>query len=178
VSGRKKAAETRKLVPNSHLDNLDKLNNGNLPRVCVFRRLSFSNLEADLSIEVTREPAGRIEIPGDVLVTDSEFCALVLGGATRRTASRLEAEGLPFAMVAGRKYRPLNEGRAWLAARIQRRSQPPQKRRASRDPGVSGPKKARRPASRSARRGLHGVAKAGELSSPEATFTRPNYKQF
>jgi hypothetical protein len=36
-----------------------------------------------------------------------------------------KAEGLPFAMVAGRKYPPLNEGRRWLAARIQRRGQPP-----------------------------------------------------
>jgi hypothetical protein len=79
-----------------------------------------------------REPAGRIEIDGDVLVPDAEFCTLVLGGATRRTASRLEAEGLPFAMVAGRKYRPLNEGRRWLAARIQRRGQQPQPRRGRR----------------------------------------------
>ena len=51
---------------------------------------------------------------------DAEFCAEVLDGATRRTARRLEAEGLPYAMVRGRKYRPLNEGGAWLAGRIQR----------------------------------------------------------
>jgi hypothetical protein len=76
-----------------------------------------------MSLEEHREPAGRIEIPGDVLVPDAEFCSLVLAGATRRTASRLEAQGLPVVMVAGRKYRPLNEGRAWLAARIQRRNQ-------------------------------------------------------
>jgi hypothetical protein len=54
---------------------------------------------------------------------------MVMGGATRRTGRRLEAEGLPYAMVAGRKYRPLNEGRAWLAARIQRRNQPQRHRR-------------------------------------------------
>jgi hypothetical protein len=76
-----------------------------------------------MSLQDHREAAGRIDIPGDVLVPDAEFCALVLGGATRRTASRLEAEGLPYVMVRGRKYRPLNEGRAWLAARIQRRNQ-------------------------------------------------------
>jgi hypothetical protein len=46
----------------------------------------------------------------------------------RRTARRLEAEGLPFAMVAGRKYRPLNQGRRRLAARIQRGGQQPQPR--------------------------------------------------
>ena len=83
-----------------------------------------------MSIEDQSESAGRIEIPGDVLVHDAEFCEVVLGGATRRTATRLEAEGLPYAMVAGRKYRPLNEGRAWLAARIQRRNQRQQRRRA------------------------------------------------
>jgi len=77
-------------------------------------------------------PADRIEIPGDALIPDSEFCRVVLAGATRRTASRLEAEGLPFVMVAGRKYRPLNEGRRWLAARIQRRGQQPQPRRGRR----------------------------------------------
>jgi hypothetical protein len=66
-------------------------------------------------------PPSRIEIPNDILILDTEFCHTVLGGATRRTAARLEAQGLPFVMVAGRKYRPLNEGREWLAGRIQRR---------------------------------------------------------
>jgi hypothetical protein len=88
-----------------------------------------------MSLEDPREPGGRlapadrIEIPGDVLIPDAEFCRVVLAGATRRTASRLEAEGLPFAMVAGRKYRPLNEGRRWLANRIQRRGQQPRRGR-------------------------------------------------
>jgi hypothetical protein len=63
-----------------------------------------------------RAPADRIQLPNDTLVLDAIFCAEVLGGATRRTGRRLEAEGLPY--VAGRKYRPLNEGRAWLTARI------------------------------------------------------------
>jgi hypothetical protein len=71
----------------------------------------------------------RIEIPGDVLVPDTEFCEMVLGGATRRTAQRLDAEGLPYLIVAGRKFRPLNEGRAWLAKRIERRGQAPPRRR-------------------------------------------------
>jgi hypothetical protein len=88
-----------------------------------------------MSLEGPREPgrdpapADRIEIPGDVLIPDAEFCRVVLAGATRRTASRLEAEGLPFVMVAGRKYRPLNEGRQWLANRIQRRGQQPRRGR-------------------------------------------------
>jgi hypothetical protein len=69
----------------------------------------------------SRRPASRIEIPGDILIPDDEFCRDVLG-CTRRTGARLEALGLPFAMVAGRKYRPLDEGRKWLAGRIQRRN--------------------------------------------------------
>jgi hypothetical protein len=73
-------------------------------------------------------PPARIEIPGDELVLDAEFCELVLAGATRRTARNLESQGLPFAMVGGHKYRPLHEGRAWLAARIQRKNQPSQGR--------------------------------------------------
>lgn len=73
--------------------------------------------------------SARIEIPGDTLVLDKIFCDEVLGGATSRTSKRYEKEGLPFAMVAGRKFRPLREGREWLAARIQRRNRPPQWRR-------------------------------------------------
>jgi hypothetical protein len=80
-----------------------------------------------MSLEDHRAPSSRIEIPGDELVLDAEFCKLVLAGATTRTARNLEAEGLPFVMVGGHKYRPLHEGRAWLAARIQRKNQPPQR---------------------------------------------------
>jgi hypothetical protein len=83
-----------------------------------------------MSFEDASKPTTRhIVIPGDVLLPDPEFCVEVLDGATRRTARRLEAQGLPFVMVRGRKYRPLNEGRAWLAARIQRRNSTPQRPR-------------------------------------------------
>ena len=79
-----------------------------------------------MSSEDQGGPSRRIEIPGDVLLPDADFLNEVLAGATRRTGSRLDSEGLPFVMVAGRKYRPLNEGRAWLAGRIVRK----QRRRA------------------------------------------------
>jgi hypothetical protein len=59
-----------------------------------------------------RAPADRIQLPNDTLVLDAIFCAEVLGGATRRTGRRLEAEGLPYAMVAGRKIVPCLAGRA------------------------------------------------------------------
>jgi hypothetical protein len=76
-----------------------------------------------MSKENQKSPPRRIDIGTDVLALDEDFCAEVLAGATRRTAKRYEREGLPFVMVAGYTYRPLNEGRAWLAARIQRRNQ-------------------------------------------------------
>ena len=67
--------------------------------------------------------SSRIELPDDTLVLDRDFCREVLGGVTRRTAFRFETDGLPFVMIGGRKYRPLNEGRAWLAKRIVRKQQ-------------------------------------------------------
>jgi hypothetical protein len=63
----------------------------------------------------------RIDLGNEVLVPDAEFCAEQLGGATRRTGSRLDGEGLPYVIIAGRKYRPLNEGRTWVANRIVRK---------------------------------------------------------
>jgi hypothetical protein len=74
-----------------------------------------------------RAPPTRIQIPGDELALDAEWCELVLGGATTRTARNLDTEGCPYVMVGGRKFRPLNEGREWLAARIQRKNQAPQR---------------------------------------------------
>jgi hypothetical protein len=83
-----------------------------------------------MTIGVMRRPR-RIEIPGDILILDADFCEQVLAGASKRTASRLEAEGLPYLMLAGCKYRPLNAGLAWLAGRIKRRNAPQKPRRAS-----------------------------------------------
>jgi hypothetical protein len=79
----------------------------------------------------TRAPV-RIEIPGDVLIPDEDFCRDVLAGANRRTARRYEREGLPFVMVAGKKFRPLSQGRAWLASRIQAHKASPPRRRHTR----------------------------------------------
>jgi len=84
-----------------------------------------------VSYEVQNPAPVRIEIEGDVLVSDEEFCALVLAGIHRRTARRYEREGLPFVMVGGKKFRPLGQGRAWLAGRIQSRKALPRRRRTS-----------------------------------------------
>jgi hypothetical protein len=81
---------------------------------------------------MAHEVPQRIEIPGDVLIPDAAFCDEVLGGAHTRTAQRLDSQGLPFVMVGGRKFRPLNEGRAWLAARIRRQGQQPTRRHSAR----------------------------------------------
>jgi hypothetical protein len=78
----------------------------------------LSKQEPAVSVESQNPAPVCIEIPGDVLIPDEEFCQVVLGGCTRRTATRYEREGLPFVMVAGKKYRPLGQGRAWLASRI------------------------------------------------------------
>jgi hypothetical protein len=80
-----------------------------------------------MPIDDTHYTQARIEIPGDVLLLDEDFCSLVLDGATTRTARRLDAEGLPYVKVRGRKYRPLREGQAWLAAQIQRHNRPSRK---------------------------------------------------
>jgi hypothetical protein len=83
-----------------------------------------------MAIDITRRPR-RIEIPGDILILDADFCEQVLAGGSKRTALRLEAEGLPFIMIGGCKYRPLNAGLTWLAGRIRRRNQPQKPRRTS-----------------------------------------------
>jgi hypothetical protein len=71
----------------------------------------------------------RIELGDDVLVIDADFHQEVLAGASRRTGKRLESDGLPFVMVAGCKYRPLNAGRAWLAERIMQKNKTQKRRR-------------------------------------------------
>jgi hypothetical protein len=71
----------------------------------------------------------RIEIPGDMLVIDEDFCDEVLAGSSQRTARRFESQGLPFVMLGNCKYRPLKAGREWLAARIKHPNQPQRQRR-------------------------------------------------
>jgi hypothetical protein len=62
-----------------------------------------------------------IQLPsGDVLIPDREFAGLL--SVTPRTLSNYDAEGCPFVMVGGRKYRPKNEGLTWIASRIKRRN--------------------------------------------------------
>jgi hypothetical protein len=78
-----------------------------------------------MSIE---SPVTRIELADDVLISDAEFCRAVLGGVNRRTARRYERDGLPFVMLGGKKYRPLGQGRAWLAGRITVREVPRRRR--------------------------------------------------
>jgi hypothetical protein len=63
----------------------------------------------------------RIPLPnGDELIPDSEFAALL--DVTQRTLTNYDKLGLPYAEVGGHKYRPRNEGLAWVAGRIQRRN--------------------------------------------------------
>jgi hypothetical protein len=83
-----------------------------------------------------KDPHRRIEIDGETLITDQEFCHVGLDDATRRTAGRLDHEGLPFVMIAGRKFRPLRRCLAWLANRIDsktREDRPRRRRRGGRE---------------------------------------------
>jgi hypothetical protein len=81
-----------------------------------------------MSREGRASPPERIELNNDTLVIDRVFCQEVLAGASRRTAKNLERQGLAFVMVAGHKYRPLREGKAFVEARIQRLGQAPKRR--------------------------------------------------
>jgi hypothetical protein len=62
-----------------------------------------------------------IRLPnGDTLIPDGEFAEKV--GATRRTLGNYDAEGCPYTIIAGVKYRPVNEALTWFTARIRRRN--------------------------------------------------------
>ena len=67
---------------------------------------------------------------GDVLVPDCEFLQQA-GGVTYRTGLNWDKAGCPHTHIGGKKYRPLQEGMAWLAARIKRRNLPRSTRRST-----------------------------------------------
>ena len=61
-----------------------------------------------------------IQLPnGDKLVPDAEFLKAA-GGVTARTGSNWDREGCPHVYIKNMKYRPWNEGFAWIASRIKR----------------------------------------------------------
>ena len=62
-----------------------------------------------------------IDLPnGDKLIPDGEFAERL--GIVRRTLGNYDAQGCPFTIIGGVKYRPEREGLQWIAARIQRRN--------------------------------------------------------
>jgi hypothetical protein len=65
--------------------------------------------------------AMRIELPnGDVAIPNKEFADKL--GVVVRTLNNYDREGLPYLMIGGKKYRPLNLAMAWIAGRIKRRN--------------------------------------------------------
>jgi hypothetical protein len=56
---------------------------------------------------------------GDKLVPDAEFLEAA-GGVTPRTGLAWDKKGCPRTYIGGLKYRPWNEGFAWIASRIKR----------------------------------------------------------
>lgn len=75
-------------------------------------------MDTDAQNTADQSEPHRIEIPGDTLIPDSELAKM--WRCHDRTLYRYEREqdGLPFAFVGGRKYRPLNACNAWLARRV------------------------------------------------------------
>src|SRR5947208_2237571 len=72
----------------------------------------------------------RIELPdADLSVPDEAFRRYELAGVRYRTAKRYDYEGLPFLMIGGLKYRPVQRGRQWKASRIKVLGQAPKRRR-------------------------------------------------
>jgi hypothetical protein len=67
---------------------------------------------------------------GDTLVPDAEFLEKA-GDVTARTGNNWDKQGCPYTYIGGLKYRPLNEGLNWLAARIKRRNPPRQSTKAA-----------------------------------------------
>lgn len=79
-----------------------------------------------------------IELPnGDKLIPDAEFAERL--GIVRRTLGNWDAKGCPFAIIGGQKYRPLNEGLAWVASRIQRRNPRRGRPRSGASPSTASP---------------------------------------
>jgi hypothetical protein len=72
-------------------------------------------LAADRMVSREHRPQW-ITLPDDDLILGADLA--VEWKCTRRTLLRYESEGLPFAMVGGRKYRPLRASREWLAGRV------------------------------------------------------------
>jgi hypothetical protein len=72
----------------------------------------------------------RIPLNDDELVRDDIKQAE--RGVSKRTAQREDAEGAPYIMIGGVKYRPNREYNAFTASRIVRQGPPPAKRRRAR----------------------------------------------
>jgi hypothetical protein len=68
--------------------------------------------------------SSRIEVEGDTFVLDEDFRRESLNGCTPRTGQRYDQQGLPFAFVNGKKMRPVNACKKWLAGRVKRRNTP------------------------------------------------------
>jgi hypothetical protein len=71
----------------------------------------------------------RIELNDDELVRNDLIAAEV--GTSERSVNRGDANGAPFVLVGGIKYRPIKAYRTYLAEQIKRKNQP-QRRRARR----------------------------------------------
>jgi hypothetical protein len=68
----------------------------------------------------------RIDIADDELVRNDVVAREQ--GTCERTVNRGDARGAPYSFIGGVKYRPIRRYKAWLAAQIKVRGQPPKRR--------------------------------------------------
>jgi hypothetical protein len=68
----------------------------------------------------------RITLNDDELVRNDLIAAEL--GTSERSVNRGDADGAPFVLVGGIKYRPIRAYRQYLAARIKQKNQPPRRR--------------------------------------------------
>jgi hypothetical protein len=110
---------------------------------------------SDTTTEATTEPKGRgrppgrpepqreITLNGERLLIDQAFRDEKLAGCSQRTGSRYDARGLPFVMIRGFKYRPVERGCTWIATNIIALGQPAKRAKRTKAAKASKPKRRR-----------------------------------
>ena len=93
-----------------------------------------SGISAIGQVKVTRRRSARPERMwiGGVELARNDVIAQEQGGVTERTINRGDKDGAPFMYIGGVKYRPVVEYHEFMLGLIQRRNQPPPKRRGHR----------------------------------------------
>ena len=92
--------------------------------------MSESSTETSVGRRSRTAHPERIPLNDDELVRNDLIAAEQ--GTSERLVNRGDANGAPFMLVGGIKYRPIKAYRTYLAEQIKRKNQEPQQRRARR----------------------------------------------